>query len=168
MLLAALCAAGGCGGSASSARAQREARQQERAQLARSEARAAASAAGDDMVAAVGTSDSQTPVSLRFKLSERPQVGQTLHLQLALAQAPNVDIDAIHISLQPREGLLLQSEHNIEVLAPDSGATQQLDVQAVPQQAGVLGLSVTVLVDTSSSSIARNYAIPLIAVEAAQ
>ena len=162
------CLVSACGGSASSARAQREARAQERAGAQRNAAQAEASAAADDMVAAVGSASAQAPFSLRFRLTDRPVVGQPVHLQLALAPQANLEIDSIHISIQPREGLILQSDHTVDVEAPEAGQTQELAVQAQPTQAGVLGLSVTVLMDTNTSSLSWNYIIPLIAVDAAQ
>lgn len=156
----------GCGKGADAARLQREARAQARAgALLANERLAAAGAEADDLVAAVSNAATETPVSLRFKLPEQPRVGQPLHLQLALAQAPGVEIDAMHVSFQPRDGLDVKSERTVEFVAPIVGATQQMQVTVLPGQAGVLGLAVTVLVDTSSSSIARSFMIPLIAID---
>ena len=105
------------------------------------------------------------PTRQRFKLAEQPRVGQSLRLQLALAQAPGVEIDTMHVSFQPREGLDVQSARSVEFVGPAVGATQQMQVTVLPGQAGVLGLGVTVLVDSSSSSIARSFMIPLIAID---
>ena len=156
----------GCSKSDDAARLQREARAQARAgALAASNRLAAAGAEADDLVAAVSNADTATPVSLRFKLPEQPRVGQPLRLQLALAQAPGVEIDSMHVSFQPREGLDVQSEHSVEFVSPAVGATQQMMVTVLPGQAGVLGLAVTVQVDGNSSSIARSFMIPLIAID---
>lgn len=156
----------GCTRSDDAARAQREARSQARAGALRATHRLeAAGAEADDLVAAVSNADTATPVSLRFKLPEQPRVGQPLRLQLALAQAPGVDIDVIHVSFQPREGLDVQSERSVDFVSPAVGATQQMLVTVLPRQAGVLALAVTVLVDGNSSSIARSFMIPLIAID---
>ena len=156
----------GCGKSDDAARVQREARAQARAgALLATNRLAAAGAEADDLVAAVSNADTTTPVSLRFKVPEQPRVGQPLRLQLALAQAPGVEIDSMHVSFQPREGLDVQSERTVEFVSPVVGATQQMMVTVLPGQAGVLGLAVTVLVDGNSSSIARSFMIPLIAID---
>lgn len=155
----------GCTKSGDAARTQREARAEARAGAqAANEQLAAAGAAADDLVAAVSTAETSTPVSLRFKLAEQPHVGQPLQLQLALAQAAGLEIDALHISLQPREGLEVRSARAIDFLDPAIGATQQMQVTLMPSQAGVLGLAVTVLVDSSGTSIVRTFTIPLIAI----
>jgi hypothetical protein len=158
-----------CSGGGDEARAQREARQQARTSAQATADRLAASAGqSDDMVAAVSSAESATPVSLRFRLGDRPQVGRPLQLQLALAQAPDMEIEALHITLLPRDGLQVQSDHNLDFVSPPAGATQDLKVVLLPQQSGVLGLAVTVTVDTSKTSITRTFSVPLIAFEAAQ
>jgi hypothetical protein len=167
-LLAALALLGGCSKSNEAAREQREARAHARAGAqAATDRLAAAGAAADDLVAAVSSADSTTPVSLRFKLTEQPRVGRQLRVQLALAQAPGLEIDAMHVSLSPREGLEVQSMRTIDFIGPPIGATQQMQVDVVPSQTGVLGLAVTVLVDSAGGSIARSFTIPLIAIDPA-
>lgn len=167
-LLATLALLGGCSKSNESAREQREARQHARAGAqAANERMAAAGAAADEFVAAVGSADTSTPVSLRFKLTEQPRVGKLLRVQLALAQAPGLEIDAMHVSLLPREGLEVQSQRTTDYIGPPIGATQQLQVDVLPSQTGVLGLAVTVLVDSAGSSVVRTFTIPLIAIDSA-
>jgi hypothetical protein len=155
----------GCSNSSETARVQREARAQARAGAKLATDRlTAAGAAADDLVAAVSTAEGQTPVSLRFKLAEQPRVGQPLSVQLALAQTAGLEIDAIHVSLLPREGLDVRPPRTFDFDAPATGATQQMQVTVVPSQPGVLGLGVTVLVDSSANSVARSFTIPLIAI----
>ena len=165
-LLGTLALVSGCKQGSDSARAQREARSQARAgALAATDQLAAAGAAADDLVAAVSSADTAIPVSLRFKLVEQPRVGKQLRLQLALAQAPGLEIDAMHVSLQPREGLEVQSVRTVDYIGPPIGATQQIQVDVMPSQTGVLGLGVTVLVDSAGTSIVRSFTIPLIAID---
>jgi len=164
----ALLLVAGCGKSEDAARQEREASQRVRAEIATTADAQAAANQANDMVAAVTSATSATPVSLKFRLPDRPQVGQPLHLQLALAQAPGLEIDSIHIALQAREGLKLESDAALDFVKPPSGATQNLQVLLLPLHAGVLGLHVTVLVDTANFSIARSFSVPLIAADAAQ
>ena len=167
-LLGASALLAGCTQNSDTARAQREARAQARAGAqAATDQLAAAGAAADDLVAAVSSADTATPVSLRFKLPEQPRVGKPLQLQLALAQAPGLEIDAMHVSLQPREGLDVQTTRTIDYIGPPIGATQLMQVIVVPSQTGVLGLAVTVLVDSAGTSVVRSFTIPLIAIEPA-
>ena len=167
-LLGTLALVVGCAKSNDSARVQREARTQARAGAkVATDQLAAAGAATDDLVAAASNSNSTAPVSLRFRLAEQPRVGQPLRLELALAQSPGLDIDAMHVSLQPREGLDVKSVRTIDYVGPTMGATQQMQVTVVPSQTGVLGLAVTVLVDSAGGSVVRSFTIPLIAIDPA-
>ncbi len=168
-MLGALALATGCGGGADAARSQHEAQSAARAGAARQAGDAAAASAADaDMVSAVSPGSSATPVSLRFRLSDPPKVGQALRLDLALLQAPGLDIDSLLVSLAPSEGLQIESERSVEFRAPALGATQRIVVTLRPQQQGLLSLGATVLVDSGGGSLSRNFSIPLIAVEAAK
>ena len=166
---AALVVAGlltGCGHGADKARAEHEARSQAKAGA---EATAdAASALDADMVSAVTAGAAVTPVALKFRLKEPPRVGQLLRLELALIQQPGLDIDSMLASFQPGEGLVLESDRSVEFREPVTGETQRLVVTLRALQAGLLNLNATVLVDSGSNSVARNFSIPLIAVAAAQ
>jgi len=166
-LLGAAALLAGCSKAADQARAQREARAQARAgaQLA-TDRLAAAGAEADDMVAAVSSASKDTQVSLRFKFTQQPQVGRPLRLELALSQEPGLEIDAMHVSLQPRDGMELQSERTYDYVGPAAGATQQMSVTVLPTQSGVLGLMATVLVDSARGSDVRSFTIPVIAVDA--
>jgi hypothetical protein len=116
-----------------------------------------------DLVSAVSPGGSLSPVGLKFRVPEPPRVGQPLHLELVLSQEPGLDISHILVSVQPGEGLLLESARSIEFGAPAAGATQHIQVNLRPQQEGLLSLIATVLVDTGSSSVTRSFSIPLIA-----
>lgn len=165
-MLGAVALVSGCGGGADAARSQHEAQAAARAGAARLAGDAAAASAADaDMVSAVSPVASATPVSLKFRLSDPPQVGQTLRLDLALLQAPGLDIDTLLVSLQPSEGLQIESERSVEFHAPAVGATQRIVVTLRPQEQGLLSLGATVLVNTGSGSLSRSFSIPLIAVE---
>ena len=164
MMLAAAAPLAGCGSSADQARAQHDAHSQAQAGASRTaDAAAAATAAEADMVSAVSAVASTTPVGLKFSIQEPPRVGQALRLELALAQQPGLDITSMLVSFQPGDGLLLESDNSFEFHAPAAGASQRMVVTLRAQQAGLLSLGATVLVDSGSSSLARNFSIPLIA-----
>ena len=116
-----------------------------------------------DMVAAVSSARSSTPISLRFRLSARPVVGTSLQVVVALIPAADVAISHIHVSFQPGEGLQLQSERNLEINDPTAGGVIEQELSVLPQQPGVLSLNATIVVDLDGGSLARSYSIPLIA-----
>jgi hypothetical protein len=123
-----------------------------------------AAAAGEaDLVSAVSPAGSVGPVGLKFRVTEPPRVGQTLKLELVLAQEPGLDISHMLVSLQPGDGLLLESDRSFEFDAPAPGATQRMTVSVRAQQEGLLSLNATVLVDAGNSSLTRSFSIPLIA-----
>jgi hypothetical protein len=152
----------GCGASTDEARAQHDAR-------AAAHADSTTVVATDvDMVGAVSAVASTTPVSLKFRVSNPPFVGQALRLELALVQAPGLDIESMLVSLQPGDGLQVESGHSVEIQAPAVGATQRIDVTVRPQAPGLLNLGATVLVNAGGVSLTRNFSIPLIAAQAPQ
>jgi hypothetical protein len=116
-----------------------------------------------DMVAAVSSAHSNTPISMRFALSARPVIGTPLIVRVALVTATDVSISHIRASFQPGDGLQLQTDRNLDISDPGAGAVIEQELSVVPQQAGVLSLGATVVVDTDGSSLARSYSIPLIA-----
>ena len=157
----------GCGRGADQARSQHAAHSQAKVGAERSaDAVAAATAAEADLVSAVSTAHSSTPVALKFRLQQPPRVGQPLQLELVLSQEPGLDITSVLVSLQPGDGLVLQSDRSFEFHAPAPGATQRMAVTLRADQPGVLSLGATILVDAGNNSVARNFLIPLIAMPA--
>jgi len=147
----------GCGASTDQARARHE------AQAAAHPATATDAATDVDMVSAVSAVASTTPVSLKFRLSDPPLVGQALRLELSLVQAPGLDIESMLVSLQPSDGLQVESGHIVEIQAPAVGAIHHITVALRPQEAGLLNLGATVLVNAGGVSLSRNFSVPLIA-----
>lgn len=165
--LAATALLTGCGRGADQARAEHASHSQAKVGAARSaDAVAAATAAEADLVSAVSTARSSTPVVLKFHLPQPPRVGQPLQLELVLSQQPGLDIASVLVSLQPGDGLVLQSDRSFEFHAPAPGATQRMAVTLRADQPGVLSLGATILVDVGDTSVARNFLIPLIAMPA--
>jgi hypothetical protein len=118
-----------------------------------------------DMVAAVSSAHSTTPISMRFALSARPVIGTPLTVKVALVTANDVAISHIRASFQPGDGLQLQAERNLDISDPGAGAVVEQELSVVPEQAGVLSLNATVVVDMDGGSLARSYTIPLIAAD---
>jgi hypothetical protein len=115
-----------------------------------------------DMVMAVSSARSSTPIGMKFVLSARPVVGTPLTVTVALIPAPDAGISHIHASFQPGEGLQLQSDRSLDINDPNAGSVIEQQLSVVPQQSGVLSLNATVVVDMEGGSLARSYAIPLI------
>ena len=135
--------------------------QQQNHELA--QGRKSGAAIDPDMVAAVSSAHSTTPISMRFALAGRPVIGTPLTVTVALVTATDVAISHIRASFQPGDGLQLQAERNIDISDPGAGAVIEQELSGVPQQAGVLSLNATVVVDMDGGSLARSYTIPLIA-----
>ena len=116
-----------------------------------------------DMVSAVNLAGSSTNlISMQFKLTARPRLTTPLQVILQLIPAPDTQISRIQLSVQPGDGLLLQSDHMVEFTDFHPGTPVQQNVTVVPQHNGLLNLSATVLVDADDQSITRTYSIPLI------
>jgi hypothetical protein len=115
-----------------------------------------------DMVTAVNSAHSNTPINMKFRLSARPVVGTAVQVEVALIPAADTNINHIHASFQPGDGLQLPGDHTIDVEDPVAGAVIEQEVSVVPQQTGVLNLNATVMVDTDGGSLARSYSIPLV------
>ena len=116
-----------------------------------------------DLVSAVSAAGAAAPVGLKFKLAAPPRVGQPLRIDLVLNQQAGLEIDSLLVSLQPGDGLSIESDHSFEIQAPPAGATQRLTVTVRPQQQGLLSLGATVLISTADASMTRTFSIPLIA-----
>jgi len=116
-----------------------------------------------DMVSAVSTTGSTTPIGMKFRLAGKPVVGTPLQIAVALIPAENIEINHIHAEFQAGEGLELQSDRTLDVSDPQSGVAFEQQLTVLPRQAGVLSLSATVVIDMDTGSIARTYTIPVIA-----
>jgi hypothetical protein len=161
LLLAALL--GGCGQSPSTDGASSHAARQSRSKSAAAPGSDAGSI-DPDMVNAVNvTGTSSSLFSMKFKFESRPQVTSPLQVSILMIPAPDVEITHMRLLFQPSEGLQLQSGRSVDLTDLSGGKPVEQQITVVPQQSGVLSLSATVLVDTSSESISRTYAIPLIA-----
>jgi hypothetical protein len=133
--------------------------------------RSAASPSGDsgldpDLVSAVNLNGASSNLfSVKFKVETRPLVTTPLQVRVLMIPAPGAGITHLQVLFQPSDGLKLQSDRTVDLTDLSGGAPIEQQVTVVPQKAGVLSLSATVLVDTGSESVSRTYAIPLIAAD---
>jgi hypothetical protein len=121
-----------------------------------------ATRADADLVSAVSSAGSAAPVGLKFRLASPPRVDQPLSIELVLSQQPGLDIENMLVSLQPGDGLTVESDHSFEFQSPAAGATQRMTVTVRPHQEGLLSLGATVLIGTPNASLTRTFSIPLI------
>jgi hypothetical protein len=155
----------GCGPSSEQARAPRARHQEE---LRAAAAAQTAAAGGDaDMVNAASPGGPGPPISLKFGLGGRPMVGEPLQIHITvLPESPNA-IRHLYGSFTPADGLTLQSQRSFELTDVADGVPLHQDITVVPQQAGILSLSATLIVDFDTSSVSRIFGIPLIAMPGA-
>mgnify|MGYP001351481966 FL=1 len=147
---------GGCGRDASPGQSVRG------AHTARTGAVATAASTDADLVSAVSSAGAAAPVSLKFRMAQPPRVGQSQRIELVLVQQPGLDIDSLLVSLQPGDGLAVESDRSFEFQSPPPGATQRMAVTVRAGQAGLLNLGATVLIGTANSSLTHSFSIPLI------
>jgi hypothetical protein len=115
-----------------------------------------------DMVAAVSSSGTRGPADLRFSLRARPVVGEPVEIELSMI--PTVDVQRLFARFQVSEGLELVSgaeTERFDDVAAGTEVTHMLTV--IPREDGIFNVSAVVLTDTATESLARTYAIPIIA-----
>jgi hypothetical protein len=115
-----------------------------------------------NMVTAVNSAHSNTPINMKFRLSARPVVGSAVQVEVALIPAADASINHLRASFQPGDGLQLPGDRTFDIEDPGAGAVIEREVSVVPQQTGVLNLNATVMVDMDGATLARSYSIPLV------
>jgi len=118
-----------------------------------------------DMVAAVSSSGNGKPISMKFRVTDRPLVGQKVPVNLAITTDANSDVDRIEITFKPGDGLQLKSDPVVEIREPPRGTPQIIEIDVQPTQPGVLILEAIAMVDSESTSLTRTYSVPLIAID---
>jgi hypothetical protein len=156
---ALLLAATACTPSADDVKASRAAKS---AAVAARASSASADAEEADMVAAVTEGTSDTPVSVSYRLTARPVLQQPSVVDVAIRPFANAKVLSLHLSIRAGEGLELSGEPRVEIADAGAQPVFHQPVTVLPRQAGVLQLHVTVLADTTTSSMARSYSIPLV------
>ena len=122
----------------------------------------AATAPGDDLVEAVGSSREQSLLDLKFALRERPQAGRPLDIDVRLT--PLADLERVEARLYADDGLELRSGATLPVLDhPAAGIAVDQDIVVVPAHEGVYTILVTVTGGGgSATTVSRTFGIPLI------
>lgn len=123
----------------------------------------AGSVQADDLVAAVTTARSRTPIDVKFRLKSRPQLNAPLEIELALAVTTPGEVTRVLLSLQGLEGFELVSDQRVVFEQFEQSATQTTTLVAMPRRAGIYYITATALVDDSrGGSLSRVYSIPVV------
>ena len=154
--------AGGCGyfGGSGSARSIRPVPNAHAAQRLDPTQRALAG-----MVDAVGPSEPDIPVELKFSIRNRPQVGQEDEIDYALVPLGQ-GIDTIHVAFGAQDGLeVLDHGPRLVAVKPDGGTPIFGSVTIRPVATGLFTLTAAVGVQTPTQSVALPFRIPVIAAD---
>jgi hypothetical protein len=115
-----------------------------------------------DMVAAVSASKAGPKVELKFRVGQRPDVGQPVELDVALfpgLPAP----DSIAVKFQVPDGLdIAEGADWPQADKPAEGTPLRHTVKLVPRRDGIYALSAVVSVDYANLVATRTFSIPLI------
>jgi hypothetical protein len=115
-----------------------------------------------DMVVAVSTTRNGPPILLKFMLTQRPEVGQALDLQVAIIPQPPAP-DALSASFQAVDGLdIVDGAQLVQVSRPAEGEPVRHVVKILPKRDGIFTLSGTVNVVSGDKTSSRTFSIPVI------
>jgi hypothetical protein len=161
LLVCAVAATAGCNKDSSSApAASAVTRIQPRTPAVRRGATAAEQTVG--MVQASTLGKSQVPVELKFDLGQRPKVGQSLEVNLALI----AQISASPATIQVRgadDVSVAAGTNQFEIPAEEAGEVYRHTVNVTPNAEGVVLLGVTVQLKHDELLDKREFSIPIIA-----
>jgi hypothetical protein len=113
------------------------------------------------MVEAAIQGKPQVPVLLKFDLAQRPTVGQTLDINLAVV--PQIDASAAQIQVVGGDGLSVAAG-TINLPAVEAGQVYRQTVKVSPTAEGVLLLNLTLSLKHDEISESQAFSIPIIAV----
>ena len=113
------------------------------------------------MVEAAVQGKSQVPVKLKFELMQKPTVGQTLDVNLAIV--PQIDAGAAQIQVVGGDGLSVTAG-TIDMPAVEAGQVYRQTVKVSPTAEGVLLLNLTLSLKHDEISESQAFSIPIIAV----
>jgi hypothetical protein len=115
-----------------------------------------------DLVSAVSATNSGSPISVKFRIGKRPQLGVPLQILVAIIPAPDAQIGRLHGSFLPDTGLTLQGERTFDASELRAGEPLERQLTVVPEQPGVLNINATFTLDLDNGSVSRSYTIPVI------
>ncbi len=113
------------------------------------------------MVEAVSQGKSQLAVQLKFDLQQRPVLGQTLDIDLAVV--PQIDAGGANILVTGGDGLtVFPGTGQIDLPAVQAGQVYRHSVKVTPTVDGVLLLSFNISLKHDEMTESRLFTIPLI------
>ena len=113
------------------------------------------------MVEAASQGKSSGLAKLKFELQQRPKLGQTLDINIAIM--PQIDASAADIQIAGGDGLTVPPGTNqIALPAVVAGQVYRQSVQVTPAAEGVLLLNLTLLLKHDELTDAQPFSIPLI------
>jgi hypothetical protein len=117
------------------------------------------------MVDAVGPSEAEMPVELKFSIRNRPEVGQDDEIDYALVPESQ-GIDTMHVVFGAPGGLEV-TEHGPKLAAikPASGVPIFGSVTIRPVETGLFTLTAAVGLQSPSQSVSLTFRIPVIVAE---
>lgn len=122
----------------------------------------AAKKTADDMVAAVPQGKSPGPISVRFNITERPEVGEPVPIEVELV--PSLKFERVLVNFSATDGLKLTGGASLPMVErPEPDVPISHTVTVVPQRDGIFTVVATVLSDSQSESVTRVFSIPVIA-----
>jgi hypothetical protein len=118
-----------------------------------------------DMVAAASTTKTGIPVEVKFTLSQRPQVGQALDVNVAIVPGTPAP-DSLAVSFQVTDGLeLVNGAELLTTDKPVEGAPLRHVIRVLPKRDGIFALTAVVSTGPANQSPSRTFSIPVIAGE---
>jgi hypothetical protein len=115
-----------------------------------------------NMVSAVRSGKTFGDIELKFDLRDRPVVGESVDIDLALI--PGTELDRVYAVFQAGDGLeLTKGGKTPEIAHPAVGVPISHSLTVVPQRDGVFYVSAVVLADSPTDSVTRSFSIPVIA-----
>ncbi|MGH8288876.1 MAG: hypothetical protein ACREV7_07580 [Steroidobacteraceae bacterium] len=114
------------------------------------------------MVDAVGPSEAEMPVELKFSIRNRPEVGQDDEIDYALVPH-GAGIDTLHVAFGAADGLEVK-EHgpSLAAIKPADGMPIFGSVTIQPVNTGLFTLTAAVGVHTPNQSVGLLFRIPVI------
>jgi hypothetical protein len=117
-----------------------------------------------NMVGAVATNKgSDIPLTVRFQVQQRPDVGQPVDVDLLIIPASDT-LDQVRGHVQVDDGLELVSGADIPATQhPQPGVPITHSIKVLPQRDGIFTFSAVLSVDASGQSQTQTYSMPIIA-----
>jgi hypothetical protein len=115
-----------------------------------------------DMVSAVSAGKTSTEIDLKFALRDRPVVGESVDIDIAVI--PAHELDQVYATFNAADGLeIARGGRMPQIQHPEPGAPISHTVTIVPQRDGIFFVSATVLADSPTDSTTHSFSIPVIA-----